>query len=378
MQMRKLWARAAATPQTAGRERAGATASAHAAARAGGFAPPPATRVRSRSLVVAVVAALAVLGVTACGSTNPAANPQSVQSALRATAHQSGLQLTLSIEGGASLVSGTGNSNLTEAQKKAITDSRLALTVHAANGTSLANAGNGGELAFALAEGGNTMAELRVVGSTLYAQVDLDQLTTTYGLDKGRVEQFRSQLQQLGSSVSGLSALEAGKWVSVDVNLINQLAQTAGVTLPSAPQLVGRIVGAFFNTLAQSNNIKSTGRNKAEITVNGQQLVTALAQAVASTPGVSSLSKEVGSLAQRAHAAVPANRSATVVATLSGGIVSNLNLSLNQFDTSHKLSGPASINLAVSKSGAVSTPSGATAVNVAQLLHAMASASTSS
>jgi hypothetical protein len=85
---------------------------------------------------------------------------------------------------------------------------------------------------------------------------------------------------------------------------------------------------------------------------------------------MSGLSKQASSLPQRAQNAVPA-RSATVIVTVGGGIVSNLQLSLNQFDTAHHLNGPASANLAVSKAGSVPTPSGATPINLGQLIHAL-------
>ena len=148
--------------------------------------------------------------------------------------------------------------------------------------------------------------------------------------------------------------------------------------MPSVPQLLGRVVGAFFNALAQSTNISPAGAGKAQMTVNAQQLVTALAQAVAATPGMSTLSGQINSLAERAHAAVPASRSANVVVTLGGGIVSNLELPLNQFDTSHAMKGPVSANMAVAKSGAVSAPSGAVAIDLPQLIHALQGASASS
>src|SRR5262249_16576727 len=149
----------------------------------------------------------------------------------------------------------------------------------------------GGELALTLAKSGTTLVELRIVGSTLYARVDIQQLTDAYHLDSQKVTQFRSQLQRLGSQVQGLNALNDGKWVSLDINLISQFAETGGVTLPSAPQLVAHIVGAFFNSLAQTkkSNISSINDDQARMTVNAQQLVTDLAQAIASTPGMSSL-----------------------------------------------------------------------------------------
>jgi hypothetical protein len=201
-----------------------------------------------------------------------------------------------------------------------------------------------------------------------------------YNLDKGKVAQFQTQLQRLGSQVGGLNALNDGKWVSLDINLIDQFAETAGVTLPSAPQLVASITGAFFNSLAKTNrtNISSISNDTAQMTVNAQELVTDLARAIASTPGMSSLTKQVNNLSQRAKDAVPANKSGNVVVTLAGGIVSNLRLPLNQFDTKNTLKGPVSANLLVAKAGSVSAPSGAVAVNLPQLLHAFEGAPASS
>lgn len=318
--------------------------------------------------------ALVAGSLAACGGNGSSTNsPQAVQSAANATANQSGLKLSASVKASPSDLS--GGSSPTPAQKQAIVNSTLALQVHAANGTTLANAGNGGEVDLSLAESGNTLAELRVVGSKLYAQVDIDKITSTYGLDRGSAARLHSRLQQLGSQVGGLSAFDRGQWVSVDLNLLNQLTQTAGITLPSVPQLVGRVVGSFFHSLGQSNNITPTGNGKAQIKVNAQQLVTSLAQAVSATPGMSSFGSQISGLSQRAHNAVPANNTGDVVLTTSGGILSNLDLSANQFDTSHHLKGPASVVMDVAKAGAVSAPSGATALNLSQLIHALEGAS---
>lgn len=320
-----------------------------------------------------ITAALALTLLGACGNSTSSSNkPQAVRSAFRATANQSELQLTLSLQGSPSSFSSNGSSTLTPAQERAILGSQIVLTVEAAKGTTLAHPGTGGELALALTQGGNTLVEIRVAGtpSTLYARVDLAKLTTAYGLDKGRVAQFRSQLQKLGKQVQGLQALDNGQWVSVDLNVLNQFASAAKITLPSAPQLVAGIVGAFFTALPQGANIQPVGTTQAQFAVNVQNLVSALANAIATTPGMSTLSNQVSSLAQRAKNAVPASKSANVTVTVSGGIISKVQLPLNQFDTSHKMTGPASANLGVSKAIPVSAPSGATTINLGQLVQA--------
>jgi hypothetical protein len=327
---------------------------------------------RSRTLAVTIAAALTLTLLAACGNSNSSSNsPHAVQAALKNTANQSGLALTLSLKGSPSVFSDNGSSTLTATQKQAILDSEMVLTVHAAKGTKLVNAGTGGELALALNQnGGKPFLEVRVVGTQLYAQVDIDKLTSVYGLDKGSVARFRTQLETLGKQVQGLPALDNDKWVSVDINLVNQLASIAGVTLPSVPQLVARIVGAFFSALSQSTSIQPTKAGQAQVTFNAQQLVTTVAQAVASTPGMSGLDKQASHLSQKAHDAVPANKSATATVTVSGGIASNLLVGINQFDTKQQMKGTASANMAISKSGAVSAPSGAVPLNISQLIHA--------
>jgi hypothetical protein len=320
-----------------------------------------------------ITVALGLTLVAACGNSTSASNsPHAVHSALQATANQSGLQLTLSLKGSPSTFANNGSSTLTPAQEQAILASQVNVTVVPAPGTTLASAGSGGQLALAVTQGGNSVVEVRVTGKppTLYARVDVAKLSSAYGLDKGKVAQFRSELEKLGTQVTGLQALDNDQWVSLDVNALSTLAAAAGITLPSAPQVVARIVGAFFNQLNQAANIQPTAAGQAQLTVNSQQLVSGLAQAVAATPGVSGLNKQASSLPQRAQNAVPA-RSATVIVTVGGGIVSNLQLSLNQFDTAHHLNGPASANLAVSKAGSVPTPSGATPINLGQLIHAL-------
>ena len=194
---------------------------------------------RSRALAVAMAAALAVAGLGACSSSGSSASPSDVQSAFKATANQSGLQLKLSFSGSTSDFSNSGSSGLTQPQEQAILNSTLDMTVLAADGTSLTNAGTGGELEMSLVESGKTLVDLRIVGQTLYAQVDIQGLATTYDLDSTKVAKFQSELEQLGGQVGGLSALDNGQWVSLDINLIDQFAQTTGITLPSVTPVGG-------------------------------------------------------------------------------------------------------------------------------------------
>jgi hypothetical protein len=333
-------------------------------------------RYRVFALVGAV--ALAAASLAGCRASSSASTPKDIQSALTATANQQGLQLAFSISGSTTAFNGQ-NSGLSEAQEQAILDSSLSLTVHAARGSNLDNAGNGGELSLTLNHTGsnNPLAEVRVVSPTAYARVDFQQLTTTYHLDKGRVGKAQSELTHLGGQVAGLTELSNGQWVSISLDTLNTLLETANITLPSAPQLVGRVVGAFFNFLAEHATISDIHSNQAQLTVSARSLVTAVVQAVAGTPGVSSLGR-VGDLAQRAGNAVPASATARMTVTVAKGIVSGLDLSLNQFNFTNPPSSPVSLKLAVSKSGAVSEPSPVTPINLGQLIRSLEGSSSNS
>ncbi|MBO0732463.1 MAG: hypothetical protein J2P57_24590 [Acidimicrobiaceae bacterium] len=316
------------------------------------------------------VVTLAVVGLAGCGSSSrSASSPSDVQAALRSTANQQGLKLTLTLSGTPG--GGNGSSTLTRSQEQAIIDSTLILTVHAASGSTLANAGNGGEVDLALEHGLSTLGDIRVIGHTLYGKVDIPQFTSTYGLNKGSVARFQSELDRLGSQVQGLTALNDGKWVSVDLNSLDTLLAAAGITLPSVPQLVGRIVGAAFNSLAATAHVDQVHGGQAQLTVGARPVVTALARAISGTPGMRSFGTQIQNLAQDAQNSVPANANGKVNATISGGKISNLELPVKQFERNPTSGGPDTVKLAVTSAGSVSAPSGATVLNVAQLIRAL-------
>jgi hypothetical protein len=310
---------------------------------------------------------LGLTGLAACGTTTATTTsaPPSVASALKSTINQTGAQLTVTLKGRTSALSG---SELTAAQKQAILASSLVLTVHAAKGTTLAHAGDGGSAALSLSEGGSQLAQLKVLGSTIYARLDTRKIASTYGLDAGAVARFRGTLQRYSSQVSALQALADGRWVSLDLGSIQPFAQAMGMTLPSVPQLASGLVASLFDALAQgTSTTTATGRD--QITVSVGQLVKALGQAVASDPGLAKLSPQIGSIVQKLEQAVPANKTANVAVTVTGGTVSNLAVPLNQFDSAHHLKGPLSVNVAVAPAGPVTAPSGAVAVDLGQLMN---------
>ena len=324
--------------------------------------------IRNKIVGATLVAGLAVAGLAACGSTTTArtaSTPASIQGALKATPNQSGLRLTVTVKGSPAAFAG---GHLTAAQKQAILASSLVLTVHAANGSTLANTGTGGQVALALVEGGSQLAQLEEVGSTIYARVDISGIASAYHVDPQAVARIRGLLGRYSSQVSALRALEQGRWISLDLGAIQPLAQAAGITVPSVPQLSARLTTSIFNLLAQGANAATTGSGQGQVTVNVHQLITTLAQTLTSSSGLAKLSPQISGLAQKAEQAVPADLTAKVDVTASGGTVSNLQVPLNQFDTAHHLKGQVSVNVAVASANPIGAPSGAVPVDLGQLM----------
>jgi hypothetical protein len=323
---------------------------------------------RNKIVGATVVAGLAVSGLAACGSTTTARTasaPVSVQGALRATPNQSGLRLTVTVNGDPATFTG---GRLTAAQKQAILASSLVLTIHAGDGRTLANADTGGQAALALENGGSQLAQLEEVGSTAYAKVDISKIASVYHLDPQDVARFRALLGRYSSQVSALRALEQGRWISLDLGAIQPLAQAAGMTLPSIPQLAAGLTTTVFNVLAEGATPATAGSGPSQVTVDVHRLITALAHALTATSGLAKLSPQIGDLAQKAEQAVPSNTFAKVDVTVIGGTVSNLRIPLNQFDTARHLNSQASVNVAVAPANTVAAPSGAVPVNLGQLL----------
>jgi hypothetical protein len=309
---------------------------------------------------------MALTGLAACGSATTTRSFQSAAGAVRAIANQPGAQFTVTIKGGPSAFSG---SDLTTAQKQAILASSLVLDVHAANGTTLATAGNGGEVALGLTEGGARLAQLEEVGSTLYARVDLARIASTYQLDPSAVAHLRGFLSRYSAQVGGLRALASGQWVSLNLGAIAAFAQAAGITLPSVPQLASQLVSAFLNAVADGTAASSATSAQQQITVNVRHLVTSLTDTIAAVPALSKLSPQIARMAQKAQQAVPSAQTAIVGVTLQGGTVSNLQLPLNQFEP--RLNGPVSINVAVAPASAIKPPSGAVAIDLGQIIRVL-------
>ncbi|HWG74960.1 MAG TPA: hypothetical protein VG184_12990 [Acidimicrobiales bacterium] len=337
-----------------------------------------------KSKVFAVLAtAVAVAGVAGCGNstTQSKATPaQTVNNGFSADFDQPGVQLVVSVKSSPSVLTG-GGSTLTAAQAGDLLNSRLVISVHSNGSSPLSQATTtgGSSSDIALAEGGANLAEIRSVGNALYVRVDITKITSTYGLDKGSVAQFRQSLDQIAAEVPAAGALSAGKWVSIDVaGLLKLIGSQTGISIPSttaspaeAKSFVDNLLGAF----QRSYQVTKGSNGTYVLTVHDKTLVTNLSQAVSTFPGLAN----IPGYTSISHSAdqIPASATVSVDASVSNGKVTQLALPLNQFP-GNKLSGPATLVVAISGAGAVSAPSGATAVDLTQLTKLIGQISSSS
>ena len=327
---------------------------------------------RSKVFGVVLSAGLAVAALAGCGTstTQAKATPaQTVNSGFSAAFDQPGLQMAISVKSSPSVLRGAG-STLTAAQATNLLDSQLVISVHSNGSSPLSQAATkgGSSSDIALAEGGVTLAEVRSVGHELYVRVDIPKITGTYGLNKGSATQFVQGLNQIAVEVPAAGALSAGKWVSVDVaGLLQLIGSQTGISIPSttaspaeAKSFIANLLGAF----QRSYQVSGGSGGAYVLTVHDKALVTNLSQAVSTFPGLAN----IPGYSSISHSAdqIPASATVSVDATVSNGKVTRLALPLNQFP-GNKLSGPATLVVAISGAGAVSAPSGATAVDLTQV-----------
>lgn len=369
---------------------------------------------RHKVLGVAAAAGLAVTLVSACGgggghsgglslgsgtTTGGGSNgggggssadaSAAVVKAVTKLGNEQGIQLGLHMDGQASAFG--SNSDLTTSQQQAILNSRVLFAVNTGNGKSLvqdASSANtasntpGGDVQIALTNKGANLGTLEVInGKTAYARVDIHQFTDTYGLDQGSVQQFESELQQASSQVPGLSALQAGKWVSVDLAPLLQLEQQSGGSSSSgnmnlSPATAGKVISGFLQAFEHNSTVTKTGSalggTEYQAVVKEKGFASSFGQTIQSIPG---LGADATGMTDNN---IPANQTLTLNIVVKNGEVSEVELPLNQFDTNHELNGPITLGLDVAPTGAISAPSGATPVDISQFLGDLGEGSSSS
>lgn len=322
----------------------------------------------NRLLGVALAAGLATTVVTGCGSgTSSSATPtQTVNNAISADLSQPGLQMVFAFTGSPSAFTGPG-STVTQAQAQYLIDSNVVVTVHTNGSTpiSQASSSNGpNAVELALVDNSANLADIRYLGNTLYARIDIPQITNSYGLDTGSAASFRQSLNQIATEIPAAAALNKGQWVSVDVPGALKLIPGA-TSVPSAdPGGLIKLVDALLSSLQNSPQVSSTSAGYV-LTVHGMNVANQLSQALSSIPGASSV-PGIGSVGQAAGS-VPASAVAKVTAVVANGKVTQLILPLNQFNGKNKIRGSASLKVTVSSSSGVATPTGVTAVNLQQV-----------
>lgn len=326
---------------------------------------------RFATTTAAVAAAGALLA--ACGSstaTPPASPSKTVNNAFSADFNQPGLRATIRLATTPAVL--RNGSHLSEQQAQAILASRVVLSVHGPGSASLSSGKQGGSAELTLVKSGTTLVDLRFVNTEAYARADLSGLASAYGFG----QQSFAALGQLSSRVPALGALAAGKWISVNLKSVMQQLSSMGMTTSSTtPAERTRVLNAVHNLLVHSEKVTGSGQHYV-LTFNDRAVVQQLGGVLAAVPGASAL-PQASKLSQAANR-IPASRVTTLNATVNSGRVTRLSLPLNQFDTQKSLTGRASIDMALASAGPVAAPSGATPLDISQLIHMFSGLGTSS
>lgn len=327
---------------------------------------------RKKTLGAALAAVLALAGVAGCGSTSASSPSQAVSDALQADLNQNTLQMVVRMQGTVSdFQLNSQSSGLTPSQQQAVLNSHLVVTVHGAGSTPVgkvsATSGNNA-IDVALVDGSDNLADLRYIGDNLYMRVDIPKLTSDYSLNKGSVATFRGELQAVASQISAVGALNNGQWVSINVAQAESLAASqlhvSSALLPHLnPGELIQVVDSVLTGLQHNSKVTAgSSSGQYQMTVNDKGMASTLGQAVSSAPGVSAI-PNVGNL-QKSVAGISSTSTTKVDVTVSNGKVTQLSLPVSQFG---KVKGNGQVVVAISTTGSVSAPSGATPVNLSQV-----------
>jgi hypothetical protein len=351
---------------------------------------------RNKFLGVALAAGLAVTAVSACGgggggslslggtkTSTPSGSSGAtgkVTSAITGVGQDAGVQLVLSLEGSPS--SFPASAKLTQQQLQAILNSQLIIATHSANGKSLtqsAGSGSTGDFQIALVNSGANLGTIEIIGKTLYLRIDINKTASAYGLTTGKAAEVQQALQAEGSAIPGLSALSAGQWVSADLTPLLQLEQQSaststttagsGLSAASEKQLIEAAVQAFKQNSTITEVGPANGGTKYQAVVREKALVTALGQAAQGIPGLGSKASSLNG------SNISATQTVTVDVILKGDTLSELQVPLNQFDTKNTFRGPVTLDIGIAGSPAITAPSGATSINVSNILSELGAAS---
>jgi len=329
-----------------------------------------------RGLLAGTLAGLTLV-VAACssspgkGSSSAKTPVQAVTDAVNRVGSGGSGTLTLSLFGSAAdfdALSTTAASKKTDAlANKLIPNSSVTLSFQKGSTPSTGS----GELDLKL-NGEDRAVDVIISKHILYAKADVKGIGSATGANTSKLT---TQAGALAAEIPAINDLLAGKYVSLDLNSVSGLlkqvagAGASGSTTTSVPASeLKQIEAQVRAALLTNSQITKVGSDSVgdhyQVVVQGKQLVQSLSGSVSQLAGP--LASQLGSVNKDVNK-VPA-KPVTVDTWVSGGKLKQIEVDLRQF---HQGAGgpsnPVGIKVAVSDSGSVSVPSGATPVDLTKV-----------
>ncbi|HUJ67112.1 MAG TPA: hypothetical protein VLX59_16325, partial [Acidimicrobiales bacterium] len=236
--------------------------------------------------------------------------------------------------------------------------------------------------------GSSTPVEIRYVNQTLYGRVQIPQLVSDFGQSASDGQSIQSALTKANQYVPGLAALAEGRWVSVSKASLQSLMgmlktfggslggqsypsgsrSSAGNLSASVAQFEGSLKNALKNNASFSNAGTSGGRTEYNVTLALKSFIEQAGPAIqtlaSSIPG--GTGKVTNADISKLASEVPAH--ATAQLFVKNDKAQEIVIDLNQFVPAHeRLPFAVPLQVALGQPGAVSAPTGATALNLSNL-----------
>lgn len=322
-----------------------------------------------RSTLVLIAAATSAALAAGCGGgssggsgSNDSSQPPAAELTSATKALGDASTLTTSLKLGATtsqisaLAASNGGSGLSPAEVSAIAGAQVSVEVAAPSGKTLSDLNNGGAAVnVTISDNGTSYLALRKVASKLYVQIDLKDLLNTLGQAS-----TYAQLQNAPGAPAFLTALVAGKWISLPDSAATSLSAAGGAS--PKPQWQ-RVIDGLKNIVTgdvTATRASSGTTDDLVLTADSRTVVKDFLAAISSA-----VPSAASALVTTDPNRVP-SQPVTLGAQVTGGALSQLSIDLGQFDQTRKAHLPVVVDFA--RSGpAITAPSGAVAVNTQEL-----------
>jgi hypothetical protein len=331
---------------------------------------------------LASLAAAALL--VGCGAPSKLSGPPAtvVTKALNGLGQLRGVQAVVQLQ-----AAGLADPSLSPAEAQAILATHLVVTVHTADGRSLAGEGSSphpeANIDVALVVRGDNVAELRTVAHKVYGRIDFPALGTQLALpatQRSALAHVQTMLRQDGTQAPGLANLAAGQWVDLPESQVLSVGtqQLVRLGIPLAPTTLrpatfGRVVASIMDVISRSSAADTgpvKGGESYSASLPTRDLLssplTTLA-ALAGTFGNSATAERVIGAAE----AIPPAATVQVNFVVSGNRVAEGRLPLGQLLPNNPSVKDAQIVADVSPAADVTVPSPSTPLDLVQLLRGL-------